>query len=439
MDKPDTIKIGDYVIIQRQKYTKLHKFSGLDVTAILGKDQLALKNINGHPYFTTFKMVPKEGRNKKLCSLEPCSDINDLKDIITNKEKGVDNRNILDDGLSQKLTPDEIDKLRETCSSSTEIVERLIENSSTFNAKTEYSQEKYLKKKEKKYFEYVQIRRPTIRLISDIFYRQDPDKIMGMRMDTLSQLISYSGICCNGNYLLYESGTNGLLPAALLNSIGAKTEGKLIHMHPGNVPQKQALLALNFDQEQLDRCISVNIYSVLRQFYQGEQEIKDNSVDKIDEVENGVSTKKRKLSSGEENSPPIKHLKTTTGNDEGASPVITKHEAVKQKWIVDNENACKLMNEKLDGLIIVAKEHPSNIIKGLLPFIKPSRPVVVFGLSRELLMECYVELKTASEVTGLRLTSNWLRMYQILPNRTHPHVNMNANGGYLLTGYTVKK
>lgn len=95
------------------------------------------------------------------------------------------------------------------------------------------------------------------------------------------------------------------------------------------------------------------------------------------------------------------------------------------------------MHEKFDSLVIAAKEHPANLVKELLPLVKPSRPIVIFSLCKEVLMELYVELKSTSKVNNLHLTSNWLRMYQILPNRTHPEVNMQANSGYLLTGYTL--
>lgn len=161
--------------------------------------------------------------------------------------------------------------MREANNESSKIIEKLVENSKTFHTRTEYSQDKYLLKKEKKYFEFVQIRQPTIRLMADIFYRQDAEKVLGIRVDTLSQIICYSGVCGFGNYLLYESGTNGLLPAAMINSMGADTDATLVHMHPGNVPQKQALLALKLPVEQQQRCISVNLYSVLRQYYQGDK------------------------------------------------------------------------------------------------------------------------------------------------------------------------
>lgn len=453
----DKITVGDYIIIQRQKYTKLHKYGHADSSAVLGKDVIELRNIEGQPYSTTFRMVAsdtqKGGRNaKKSMSLEPCTEMGQLTaDVLRDRESGIDNRNMRDDGASQSLGPADIAALRAECRSSSEIVTQIVENSTSFTSKTEYSQEKYLKKKEKKYFEFVQIRRPNIRLITDVMYRQCSEKVFGLRMDSLSQLVSYAGISGFGNHLLYESGTNGLLPAVLLNSIGARTSGQLVHMHPGNVPQRQALLALNLPKEQLDRCISVNIYSILRQFYQRGDE--DVGVPVL-----SSSGTKRKIEDDECGDQPAKILKNDVvdGVEAATEPSeqietddctvaptnVEKTPPPKKltgqhQWMIENERACSLLTEKLDSLVVCAKEHPTNIVRSLLAFVKPSRPLVVFSLSREILMELYVDLKSSADVTNLRITSNWLRMYQVLPNRTHPDVNMGGNSGFLLTGYTV--
>ncbi|XP_055597216.1 tRNA (adenine(58)-N(1))-methyltransferase non-catalytic subunit TRM6 [Uranotaenia lowii] len=435
-----TIKLGDFLVIKRQKYTKLQKFTSLDTVVHLGKDQIELRGAENQRYHTTFQLLPKEGRGRRLHMLDPVqtvSEIRNLKELLI-KESGTDNRNIIDDGTTQNLTTDEILKLREECESSSEVIGKLVENSKSFASKTEYSQEKYLKRKEKKYFEYVQILRPSIRLISDIYWRLDSEKVMGVRFDTLSQIISYSGVCGVGKFLLYESGTNGLLPAAFLNSLGLKTQAKMVHMHPGNVAQKQALNAMNFDSEQLARCISVNIYSVLRHYYQDGKPLEDEKTT-IDEVveptpfENGngeASSLKRKNNSPEADGPESKQIKY----DESTVETQKKQ----QQWELENAAACDLMKEKFDCLVLVAKEHPQNILKALLPFVKPSRPVVVFNTAKEILLECYMDMKMAANVTYLRVTSNWMRQYQILPNRTHPDVNMSANSGYLLTGYTIR-
>ncbi|SPP82344.1 tRNA (adenine(58)-N(1))-methyltransferase non-catalytic subunit TRM6 [Drosophila guanche] len=431
------IQLGDYIVIQRQKYTKLQKFGSLDATSTLGKETLELKSLLDQPYGSTFKMCVKETKSGKRGAqrqhtLELCSDteLRSTREVLGISSSGADNRDICDNGEAQALNSSDIEQLREACNESSKIIEKLVENSKTFHTRTEYSQEKYLLKKEKKYFEFVQIRQPTIRLMVDIFYRQDAEKIMGIRVDTLSQIISYSGVCGFGNYLLYESGTNGLLPAAMMNSIGADTEGTLVHMHPGNVPQKQALLALKLPLEQQQRCVSVNLYSVLREFYQGETTSVSPAEPSAVQAEETLpetpteeqpeavepSTKKPKL----DEAPP-------SGNNKG--PL---------RWQLENKRATTLMHEKFDSLVVAAKEHPSSILQALLPLVRPSRPIVVFSTCRELLQETFMELKTSGKVTALHLTSNWLRTYQILPNRTHPEVNMSGNSGYLLTGFTLK-
>lgn len=145
LENPPKIKVGDFIILQRQKYTKLHKFGNIESSAALGKDQLELRNIDGHPYYSTFKMTPKETRGRqRITALEICTekDMKDIKDLLDNTESGVDNRNIKDDGESQKLGNQEILKLREDVVDSKKIIGTLVENSTSFNSKTVYSQEK---------------------------------------------------------------------------------------------------------------------------------------------------------------------------------------------------------------------------------------------------------------------------------------------------------
>lgn len=447
----DKIKVGDYIIIQRQNYTKLHKYAKSESTVVLAKDNIELSNIENADYNTVFRMNIKESGRKRLFFLEPTEDVVNLKEVLDIKESGVDNRDIKDDGQSQALSNEEILEMRDNFTSSSEIVGKIVANSKSFNSKTEYSQDKYIKKKERKYFEFIQIRRPTIRLLSEVYYRQDPDKILGIRVDSLSQIISYSGVSCDGNYLLFDSGSNGLLSAALLNSMGSAGNARLVHMHSGNFPQKQSILALNLDEKHEKKCISVNIYSVLRQFYQ-------NSLEVPKTPENGES-KKRKLEVDDvakEENPTKKYagdlevkegdMEVTPGELEVAEkeavaseePIDLKVPQKIPKWQEENREAIDILNQKVDSLIVASREHPLNIVKELMQFVAPSRPIVIFNLSKEVLMDCYFELKNLGNITNLRLTSNWMRQYQILPQRTHPVVSMQGNSGFLLVGWKVQ-
>lgn len=388
------IKAGDYVIVQRQGYTKLHKIKEHGIIT-LGQISIELDNCIGQKYFETFQMVLK---NKKAYTLEKVDQATTVLDI-KREIYGMDNRNIMDDGNSQNLSKDDITRLQEESVSSTDIVEKLIENSKTFNDKTEYSQEKYLKKKEKKYFRFIQIRKPTIRLLAQMFYRQDPSKTLGMRIDDLSQLLTYTNIQSDGDYVLYDSGTSGLVTAAVMHAIGSNTKGRLIHMHPGNECQKNAFLAMQFPKEQNERCINVNLYSVLRCFYQNKN-------------------------SYTEEEQPCKKMKL-------------EESAIKKPcWQIENEKACKILLNKIDGLVIVSKEHPVNIVSALQPFLKGSRNLVVFNVIKEPLQDLYVHLKSKCDFVCIKLSNNFMRNYQVLPERTRPDMLM-TNGGFILTAHKL--
>lgn len=71
--EPDTIRIGDFLIIQRQKYTKLHKLTATS-TPTLGREIINLENVAGERYFTTFKMVLAGSAKKRIYDLEPMPD-----------------------------------------------------------------------------------------------------------------------------------------------------------------------------------------------------------------------------------------------------------------------------------------------------------------------------------------------------------------------------
>lgn len=115
-------------------------------------------------------------------------------DLMKDITSGENNQEIWDDGTSQQLTKDDIDKLRAKGISGSEIISQLVENSKTFQSKTEFSQEKYLNKKEEKYTECIEILRPSIRLLSKQFYTQDPMKVLNLRIDSLAMIMSLANI-----------------------------------------------------------------------------------------------------------------------------------------------------------------------------------------------------------------------------------------------------
>lgn len=459
------ITVGIHVIVKKQSFSKVYRVSE-NGTLMLGKNQrVEMHEIIDKPFWSTFEMVPKHGSKNtySLKLVERTESWDDLKGELS----GQDNRLITDDGTSQRLSKKEILQLQESGKSGKEIIGSLIENSTSFAAKTEYSQEKYIKKKERKYFRFLTIYRPTILLLHEVYFRQNHDKIGGLRMDSLAQILSYSDVQADGLHMLYDSGCQGLPAAAMLNRIGENTSGYLINLHPGNVPQIAIVQAMNFPQELKDRHIAVNIYSFLRLHYQGESSVLDNiSSKKITDHIKGTQDieESAEKSNGETKNDEISQMDTKISEletdtrenivsrcntekgtdtlkrklDESEEPEETIP-VKKPKWFLETQRALDLLNNsKARGLTIIAKEHPLNIVNELLPFLGASRPFVIFHTYREPLQETYIELKQKRNVINIKLFTNFLRSYQVLPDRTHPDILTSDTGGYILTGYLVQ-
>ncbi|XP_017799570.1 PREDICTED: tRNA (adenine(58)-N(1))-methyltransferase non-catalytic subunit TRM6 [Habropoda laboriosa] len=433
----DIITVGKYVIVKKLNFKKIYKVTG-NGTLMLGKDLVGMHEIIGKRFWTTFEMVSvKEG--KRMFSLKEVVETESLNDLLNELPSGCDNRSIIDDGTSQKLSKEEILQFQESGKSGKEIVGSLIENNKSFLDRTEYSQEKYLKKKEQKYLRYLTICKPNISSLHDVYFKLDHRKIGNLRMDTLAQLLSYSDVQSDGLYILYDSGSQGLPAAALLNRIGSNTEGHLINLHPGNVPQAMLVNAMNFPKEQLDRLVNVNIYSFLRLYYQGESAVLNNiskksqnkkDLSNVDEL-NEVTERNNEIEECSRESSLKRKLKDSNESEE-VTPIK------KPRWLLETQHAVELVkNSKARGLAIIAKEHPLNIAMALLPFLGLSRPFVIYHIYREPLQETYMMLKQKQNVINLRLFSNFIRSYQVLPDRTHPDILTSDTGGYLLTGYLV--
>jgi tRNA (adenine-N(1)-)-methyltransferase non-catalytic subunit len=75
----------------------------------------------------------------------------------------------------------------------------------------------------------------------------------------------------------------------------------------------------------------------------------------------------------------------------------------------------------------------------VLPLLAPSSPFVVFSPWQQPLAEAMSQLTASKAALMLQLQESWMRPYQVLPGRTHPHMNMTTGGtgGYILSGITV--
>lgn len=133
-----------------------------------------------------------------------------------------DNRNLMDNNSSQLLSYEEIKSMKEAMNEGNtqakDIIDSVIYSSTTFKDKNEYSQDKYIIKKQKKYQNSVQIFHPTPYLLSKHFFERSMDPSYCLRTDTLSHILSLSGVRSKSKVLLMED-TRGILAGSILDRL----------------------------------------------------------------------------------------------------------------------------------------------------------------------------------------------------------------------------
>lgn len=137
-------------------------------------------------------------------------DIQHYLDSIEKKNASVtgirgDNSFYVDTNTAQKLTTADITQMRESGLSGADIIKTLIENSDTFAYKTDYAQEKWIKRKEQKYRRRYQVLQPTPLTVCEAAFTKNKDKISNIRFDSLAQVLSQAGVHAGCHVLVIDS------------------------------------------------------------------------------------------------------------------------------------------------------------------------------------------------------------------------------------------
>ena len=145
-----------------------------------------------------------------------------------------DNRNLIDDNKSQKLTPAHVENIVSTGGSGSDIVAALISNSSTFHTKTSFSQAKYVKKKQLKYQQRCRIVRITPSTLCSALHLKDSRKISNLRDDTLGQIVSNANITAGSRVLIFDNAVQGLITSSCTRRMGGY--GSIFSLYVGHQP-----------------------------------------------------------------------------------------------------------------------------------------------------------------------------------------------------------
>ncbi|RHY45651.1 hypothetical protein DYB30_013074 [Aphanomyces astaci] len=346
----------------------------------IGKSQVSVKCVEGFPFGTIFEeqdktLVPVEGG---LFPDPVAPEVGDF-EVPTN-----DNRSYTDTNDSQKLSNHEIAALRAQGVNGSALIAKLVENSDTWDTKTEFSKQKYLKKKQQKYMPRIQMVRCTAIALCDVYHSRQPAKILNLRYDIIGQILSYGNIYAD-----------------------QQVNDSIVYFpfhYIGQLDQDEATLVAT----------ESTAYEVAR-----------STPDEIDARKAEVAAQ------------------VSLYTDEEQKKYLQKKELrkLKQRQAKPKKSPTDirtLLRTPSDSLVIVSHYDPLAMLLQLLPNLGLSRPFVVYCEYLEPLTSAFDALQRMDSIINLQLNDTWTREYQILPGRTHPEMTMSAGSGYLLSGIKVE-
>ncbi|KAK4472722.1 hypothetical protein MN116_003948 [Schistosoma mekongi] len=417
---------GTYALIRREHRYKFLKISSEEKVTFGGRT-FSLKNAIDVPFGTTFLILGDQVHSVRYESIfdTESSSHNENNDEIELK----DNRNLKGSPGNQKLTGSSIEQLRRNGVSGQDILDQIIEGSTTFEQKTQFSRQKYLKRKKNRHLSLFSIERPHARIFFEIYNNARPEKCLGLRFETVCRILSYANVHAGSTVLLCEN-CSGLITVAALERIGIdQSEGSVIQFYHGS-SFTQSEFSPAYKNVYTKKVHPVRLLDVMPiLLYKATVDNKHNT--EINNMNSDGSEIEAKICKIDDMSSE-KSDQTEIDQDVSNQFNANKHYTSSFNQIFGKDQPTP------DSLIIATRFHPVDITLLLLQFLPIGRPFVVYTQYIQPLVDLYNALKRRSGITHLRLTDSWFRHIQVLPERTHPEINMSCSNGYLLTGYTVE-
>ena len=442
-----TVRENDVVILKfpdgRQLFAQCHRKNkrGPDVGPLkINKYHYTTASLIGLAYGTVLEV----GRTK-LQELPPTEDVipsfaadddnngDDDEALTTDTttpsiDQSRDNRHIQDDNTSQALDQTALLQMRQTVTDGSAIVKEIIANSATFALKTDFSQAKYIQKKQLKYQPRCRITRCTAATVCEALYVKDAKKFLNMRQDTLGQILSYANITAGAQVLVWES-LWGLVTGAVAERMGGY--GRIFSVYTTATPTHNEIVGrfnLNFWEQ-----------STIKWVHSGDvfQPKERGGAKKEEALEEDVEAQDRDAIKWpctlQDHT--FQYLTTFQSKQRQLEFLAKRSARFARKLTRDSPDEVKgwLHERKCDSLILALKKYDSaETLLALLHHLSPSCPFVVYSEFMEPLTAAFRAVQPYA--VNLRLSDTWAREYQVLPGRTHPKMDMSQSGGFLLTG-----
>jgi tRNA (adenine-N(1)-)-methyltransferase non-catalytic subunit len=328
-----------------------------------------------------------------------------------------------------QIQQDEILAMKQAGKAGKEIIDLLTNSSATFQNKTEFSQEKYKKRKAKKYVHLSCAKRPTTATLCDMYFNKQPSRIGYLRPDALGILLHMANVGPGSKILVLEN-CGGMITGAVAERMGGYGSvcATYVEPHPRGI---EIASYFNFTPEitkSISRASLLGLLKTRKEQLEKKAEevpVDDESLgtaaatDVVDNTTSNVEEEATENNNTEENK-----TEDADGADGagGASGTV-------------NSSKAPIASPPFSGCILCTPTlHPTTVLKALFPLLAPSASFAVWSQHLQPLAEAMNDLRHSGSAVGLLVQETWYRKQQVLPKRTHPTMNMNHGGGYLLSG-----
>ena len=365
----------------------------------------------GAPYGSVFELVKRGIQLVDVAALATVEDIRrsgELAAAAAHKAGATssDNRNLVDNNTAQKLNQTDVQAMKDSGASAAEIVSSLVANSSTFHAKTEFSQAKYIKKKQKQYAPTFRVVPCCMQTIVDTMHFKDTRRICGLRSDGAAQLLARGNVRASGKVIVVDCAMGLIVGGAAERMMG---NGSIVNFILGDHPSVSMLPRFNLP-EKVEQGVVHFPFNSLHMLTESMERKKKGRKIKEDEEEEEEEEEEEDFAF--ESWQPSRHIASITQTCEILSP----HGA--------------------DSFVAVVAEqyHALHVLKAILPLLSSGASFAIFCPFIEPLKEAAEYVKNKKIAVDVALTQLWVRQFQVLPGRTRPNMNMDDGAGYLLSG-----
>ncbi|KAG8769967.1 tRNA (adenine(58)-N(1))-methyltransferase non-catalytic subunit trm6 [Ceratobasidium sp. 428] len=397
MSEPRVIRAGDNLLLRlpngELKLVKIPDGDGRGDIKLGKYGIFRSEGLLGHPFGLSYEIGEKKGLH--VVAQKAIEDI---------EETDATNELINDDGhFVQPLTAQEISALKDGGAHVTEIIKRQIEAHTNYQLKNEYSKEKYRKRKEAKFSRGFTIVEPTLFDVCEYHFRRDPSKIRDLRPHSLGQLLNTANVRPGARMLVCDD-VSGLLVAGVLERLGGT--GRCIAITDVDGPSAFPIVShMNFE-------LQVNSPTILSTI--------------------------NWAAADEDYTPLATTLPTEpAGGQFQSNKEQTKLRKRKATASVLTDLREELFSGEFDGLIVASQFEPFSIIEKLSQYVAGSGTIAVYSPFSQPLIEAQSRMRPIPTYLAPNVTEAWHREYQVLPGRTHPHMNMPGAGGFILSAIRV--